>query len=262
HPILHIPRPSLANHALPARRRPPPPNASHHRRRKRAAANFTHMDLHQPVDACAHEPLSELLMGFGILLPSQNLCLERRPGHAARLPRGGRAQRRGLQRVQSDLHRRAQGQIKWVDALACHLEFNSSTRELSLFRFPSFCRLALASASRGCVQACATTSTLRCQWATEEDVDQLLREVLLSYRLLLGQTKRARRVFRAVDPFVGRGPGAGGLRDPLLGALCGGKGLCDCRSVVVVVVVVVVQKERYYHPRDFPVLRYRIAVLR
>lgn len=31
--------------------------------------------------------------------------------------------------------------IKWVDTLIAHLEFNASEKELSIFRFPSYCLL-------------------------------------------------------------------------------------------------------------------------
>ncbi|PWY82925.1 hypothetical protein BO70DRAFT_336008 [Aspergillus heteromorphus CBS 117.55] len=233
---------------------------------QRGCCEFTHMDLQQPMGVCAHEPLSELLMGFGILLPATNICLNDDPD------------------VQQVFHHRTEVnaktfnayslssiagiRIKWVDALACHLEFNSTTKELSLFRFPSFCLLSLESYARrrrrGCIHACATTSKLRCQWATEEDVDQLLREILLSYRLLFAQTKKARRVFRAVDPFA-HGPRES--RDLLLGSLCGKRKNNDDRNnnsdmmMVLCGLGVPLQKETYCLPRDFPVLRYRITVL-
>lgn len=218
------------------------------------------MSLHQDTRACENEPLSEFLMGFGVLLPSKNICLSDDQD----------VQRSFHQMVEVsaktfnayNLHSVAGIRLKWMDALACHMEFNTSTRELSLFRFPSFCRVCLLAhegasgggggeEGRGLIQACATTSKLRCQWATEEEVNQLLREVLLSYRLLFGQTKRARGLFRSVDPFA-QGT-LKGSRDPLLGALCGKKACLAFSGLA--------QKEKYYLPQDFPILRYRIAVL-
>jgi hypothetical protein len=39
--------------------------------------------------------------------------------------------------------------LKWVDSLSCHLNFDSRTRTLSVFRFPSFCALATIASDRG-----------------------------------------------------------------------------------------------------------------
>ena len=39
------------------------------------------------------------------------------------------------------LHRLSNVQVKWVDVLSAHLEFDSTTKQLALFRFPSFCLL-------------------------------------------------------------------------------------------------------------------------
>jgi hypothetical protein len=36
-------------------------------------------------------------------------------------------------------------QIRWVDCLALHLDYNKSERTLSLLRYPSFCIAALES---------------------------------------------------------------------------------------------------------------------
>ena len=35
----------------------------------------------------------------------------------------------------------AKVRIEWVDCLSMHLEFDSRTRTLKVFRFPSFCRI-------------------------------------------------------------------------------------------------------------------------
>jgi len=39
--------------------------------------------------------------------------------------------------------------LKWVDNLSCHLSFDSRTRTLSVFRFPSFCALTTIANDRG-----------------------------------------------------------------------------------------------------------------
>lgn len=220
---------------------------------------YTHVSLTQDIQACAREPLSELLMGFGVLLPSKNLCLDDDQG----------IRRAFQQQVEVDaktfnayaLHCIAGFKIKWTDALSCHLEFNSTTKEVSIFRFPSFCHFCLVNyeqgKGRGVLHACATTSHLRCQWATEEETNHFLLEVLLSYRLLFGQTKRSRALFRSIDPSLRQNRK---VRDPLMSSLCGTRPwdvlLLDLRRDWHLV-----EKERYYLPHDFPILRHRVVVL-
>lgn len=219
---------------------------------------YTHMSLQQDSRACSNEPLSEFLMGFGVLLPAKNMCLDD----------DLRVQK--IFQQQTEIHAKtfnaytlsavAGIRIKWVDALACHLEFNSTTREVSLFRFPSFCQAMLVRSlkghSRAPIHACATTSTLRCQWATEDEINQLLVEILLSYRLLFRQTRRSRAAFRSSsNPFLKKSAYKDNIRDPLLPALCGTE--TPHQSIYSGMA----EKEMYYLPRDFPVLRYRISVL-
>jgi hypothetical protein len=162
------------------------------------------------------------------------------------------------------LHYIAGIKVKWTDALSCHLEFNSATKEISLFRFPSFCQFSLAKyeqgKNRGVLHACATTSRLRCQWATEAEINHFLLEVLLSYRLLFGQTKKSRALFRSMDPFLRCKEQNRKMKDPLLLSLCG------IRSLNVLILDLrrdwgMMEKETYYLPNDFPILRYRIVIL-
>ncbi|KAJ5336222.1 uncharacterized protein N7506_004244 [Penicillium brevicompactum] len=113
--------------------------------------NYTHASLTQDVANCAREPLSELLMGFGVLLPSRNLCLDDDQSihHAFQQQTEVDAKRFNAYA----LHYIAGIKVKWTDALSCHLEFNSATKEISLFRFPSFCQFSLA---KGRVEVCYT----------------------------------------------------------------------------------------------------------
>ncbi|KAF4238261.1 hypothetical protein CNMCM6457_010282 [Aspergillus fumigatiaffinis] len=210
-----------------------------------------YMCLKLEVASCTRMPLSELLMGFGVLLPSKNLCLS-----------DDDASREAFQRKVEVNAKRfnahfltsiAGVRLKWVDTLACHLEYNPATKELFLFRFPSFI-LSCPSHSSGTgkrtvLQACATTNRFHCQWATESEVGCLLNEILLSYRLLFGQTKKSRALFRSLDPFRNV-PRA--VADPLLPVLCGKR---SCHGLLPL------DTTEYYLPRDFPVLRYRLSVL-
>jgi hypothetical protein len=207
-----------------------------------------YVSLQQDIDASSKENLSELLMGFGVLLPSKNLCLS------------DDAEEQKAFQEQLDVHAKrlnaniivtiAGVRLKWVDTLACHMEYNPAQKELYLFRFPSFCVSRLHTANKSVIHACATSSRLHCQWAADVDVDCLLREVLLSYRLLFGQSKKSRALFRSLDPFAGHSRSD---CDPVLPLLCGKR---SCPSYLDLP-----EKETYYLPGDFPVLRYRISLL-
>lgn len=220
---------------------------------------YTHMSLEQDSRACSRESLSEFLMGFGVLLPSKNMCLDDDPNIQQAFHQQTEVYPKGFNAY--TLNAVAGLRIKWVDALACHLEFNSTTKEISLFRFPSFCQSMLLRSTKvgrpGVIHTCATTSHLRCQWATEDEINQLLVEILLSYRLLFGQTRKSRAFFRSsVNPFTRKSNASrDNIRDPLLLALCGTK--TPCHSILNGLV----EKDTYYLLRDFTILRYRISVL-
>lgn len=84
--------------------------------------------------------------------------------------------------------------IRWVDCLAQHLDYNKSGRILSLFSCPSFCVAMLQ--SKGTIFSFASTEkTSFDPRASEKDISQLMREVLLSYRLLFGQHGASRKLF-------------------------------------------------------------------
>ena len=219
---------------------------------------YTHMSLEQDSRACSRESISEFLMGFGVLLPSKNMCLDDDPNIQRAFHQQTEVYAKGFNAY--TLNAVAGLRIKWVYALACHLEFNSTTKEISLFRFPSFCQSMLLRSTKvgrpGVIHTCATTSHLRCQWATEDEINQLLAEILLSYRVLFGQTRKSRTFFRSTaNPFTKKSASRDNIRDPFLLALCGTK--TPGHSILNGLV----EKDTYYLPRDFPILRYRISVL-
>lgn len=93
------------------------------------------------------------------------------------------------------LHMLLRVDICWVDALSLHLEYDMSTRTLSLFRFPSPCVAMLE--SRDALYSFASTErNAPDPRANHEEITSILRETLPSYRLLFGQSKRSRRVFQ------------------------------------------------------------------
>jgi len=99
--------------------------------------------------------------------------------------------------------------IEWTDQLGSHLLFDPSLRTLKLFKFPSFCAI-IAQKSRF-----ATLFENVLDGHNEVNDDEIndsknsntettiQQEVLLSYRLILGQTPKSRRLFlRAFFPLI------------------------------------------------------------
>ncbi|TRX96271.1 hypothetical protein FHL15_002995 [Xylaria flabelliformis] len=142
--------------------------------------------------------------------------------------------------------------VEWTDCLACHLELDKDARVVYLFCYPSFCQANLrkAAAEAGIIYACSSDNFDNHYWGTEQDVSQLLKEVLLSYRLLFGQNIRSRRLFQKLSPFQGMSPN---VRDNLLTQLCTRKD-SDMPFEII-------QRDSYELARDFPHLRTKIVRL-
>ena len=144
--------------------------------------------------------------------------------------------------------------IKWVDTLVCHLELDSDTNTLFLFRYPSFCASNISLNRADCsrknvIHACAAAYTSK-QWATEDDVEQMLHETIMTYRLLFGQSKSSPQLFRKPKPFESI-PEEG--RDGLLHTLCSRK---HRRARLKLR-----ERDSYDLPRDFPIYGSRLAIL-
>ena len=88
------------------------------------------------------------------------------------------------------------------------------------------------------------------EWASVEEVEAFLAEILLSYRLLFGQTKASRKFFKQTAPFEDVPKD---VEDKLLTRLCTDKTYYarDRKA----------DRDIYELSEDFPVLRGRIAVL-
>ncbi|KAI9794606.1 MAG: hypothetical protein M1816_004493 [Peltula sp. TS41687] len=202
--------------------------------------------------ASTRHRLPDFLLRFGVMLPGENTCFTE-----------DREERQAFENLvivnpqefnASLLQSVARVRIQWVDVLAPHLEYDQATNTLFLFRYSSFCAANLPSSEekdlKGVIHSCACRDgSLEC-WASRSDVTRFLHEVVLSYRLLFGQTQAARQLFRSMAPFAGT-PVEG--HDPLLPMLCGGKSF-DCSALAQ-------DRELYRLSRDFPILRSRIAVL-
>ncbi|KAI1420539.1 hypothetical protein F5Y12DRAFT_788172 [Xylaria sp. FL1777] len=91
--------------------------------------------------------------------------------------------------------------LKWVDNMSCHLEFDSRTRTLSVFRFPSFCALTTIAGDRGVLVEELVRALCSNESEGVEELEcnlQLSQEVLMSYRLLFGQSRASRKVGKAL----------------------------------------------------------------
>lgn len=77
-------------------------------------------------------------------------------------------------------------------------------------------------------------------------------EVLLSYRLVFGQTKRSRKAFGKQRPF----PAGDGFSDPVLSVLCGRKS-----SITETIKLDELFEKDAYNVNDFPCLGARLTLL-
>ncbi|KAH8742844.1 hypothetical protein F5882DRAFT_149033 [Hyaloscypha sp. PMI_1271] len=110
--------------------------------------------------------------------------------------------------------------LRWVDNISSHLEFDSRNRILSIFRFPSFCALTTLGETRGVL----FEELSRALYSADADAgrefegnEQLSQEVLMSYRLLFGQTRASRKLAKAL---LQEELGKNHDYDELLGLLC------------------------------------------
>jgi hypothetical protein len=142
----------------------------------------------------ADRPLAILLKAFGNLLPARSLSSENVASELTKEAFSWKAL------ISSDingclLHTLLRVNIRWTDILPLHLDYDKSTKSLSLFRHPSFCVAMLQ--SRGAIYSFASTESCPIDpRATSEEITHFLKETLLSYRLLFGQSRASRRFFR------------------------------------------------------------------
>ncbi|KAI1366327.1 hypothetical protein F5Y08DRAFT_135931 [Xylaria arbuscula] len=89
--------------------------------------------------------------------------------------------------------------FRWVDSLALHLDYDKSSRTLSLFEFPSMCASMLQNNNSDAILAFASIESHAADpRGGREDILSFLQEVLISYRLLFAQTPKAHKVFRRI----------------------------------------------------------------
>ncbi|KAF2177995.1 hypothetical protein K469DRAFT_806035 [Zopfia rhizophila CBS 207.26] len=212
---------------------------------------YAYMKLRQDQGA-SRKALHEFLIGFGVLLPCYNLG-----ALASNDDKRALVTTKIVSPDSLNVHLLTSVggiQIKWTDSLACHLEFDANSSTLYLFRFPTFCAINLLGQekhqTKPTLHSCAAPPMAVSYWATHEDVNDLLRETLLSYRLLFGQNKASRRLFRSLNPFEDLPEGC---KDRSLSELCGKKQSNFATWLR--------EPDFYVLSKDFPILRSRLAVL-
>ena len=212
--------------------------------------------LQQNASACKRS-IPDLLLGFGVLLPPPNFCAGREEAATRSFYTKKTVEARQLNAAH--LTSLAQVEIRWVDSISCHLELDQHSGVLYLFRFPSFCALDQLDVDKTAPSSMALTSTLHAcgissssarQWASADEISQLLREILISYRLLFGQLKQGRKLFKRLRPF---GELDKRSQDRLLFELCGQE---KCHASVLRF-----QRDIYSLADDFPMLRAKVAAL-
>ncbi|EMD90821.1 hypothetical protein COCC4DRAFT_159196 [Bipolaris maydis ATCC 48331] len=212
---------------------------------------YAYMNLRQDQGASG-KALCEFLKGFGVLLPGYNFSTlasddDKRALAATKILTPDLFNVHLLTNIGGI-------QIRWTDSLACHLEFDADSSMLYLFRFPTFCAINLLGQekyqNKPTIHSCAAPPITASYWATYEDINDLLREILLSYRLLFGQNKASRRLFRSLTPFKDLPERC---KDHSLSELCGRKQINFGTQLP--------ERDSYILSKDFPILRSRLATL-
>ncbi|KAJ6780995.1 hypothetical protein PWT90_09036 [Aphanocladium album] len=153
----------------------------------------------------SRRPISRLIQELGPLLPSQEHILaalnDTRPSalHVSSL---NAASLKFISKIR----------ITWTSSLGCHLLFNPLKRTLAIYRFPTYCALQCMNGES--VSAIDSAGSPSCPIFA-----LLLREVMLSYRVLFGQRRDSRKQFQKVQKR--RVTDTGDEYDPLLDIVCG-----------------------------------------
>jgi hypothetical protein len=197
--------------------------------------------------------LPNFLLGFGMMLPPRgysdlNDVDHKKPVHNTNVIVSKELNAHVLTKVCGI-------KLQWVDSLSCHLELDEQSGTLFLYRYPSFCVSSLQTKDtkerrRAPIHSCGFEKPGSVPWASEEDVTELLRKILLSYRLLFGQSRRSRRLFRRLRPFT-HVPHEG--HDRFLSLICGKK---QCEFPITLI-----EREEYDLAGDLPHIRARIERL-
>jgi hypothetical protein len=114
--------------------------------------------------------------------------------------------------------------VKWVEDLASHLAFDRQSRTLSVFCLPTFCASSILQTEQLKVLHEVSSELLPSKYYTDNsnnsphDASSLHREVLLSYRLLFGQSSHSRKLASELFEQLEK---SSGQIDPFLSTICG-----------------------------------------
>ncbi|KAL3437121.1 hypothetical protein BDV09DRAFT_163825 [Aspergillus tetrazonus] len=114
------------------------------------------------------------------------------------------------------LHKIGRVRVKWVENMTSHLAFDRQSRTLSIFCLPTFCVSNILQTQEIKILQQVSDELLHSKYradSSNHDSSALHREILLTYRLLFGQSANARafsvklleqleRSSRAIDPFL------------------------------------------------------------
>lgn len=218
---------------------------------------------------CCKKSLQQVIMGFGIMLPSSQqsrLELRRESQATEAAPAASSSSSPSYNCLPAILPASLNMfmlstvggiRIQWTDVITHHLELNNKDRIIYLYRFPSFCLLNVPATpdeeskteSHTPIYACCDASSHNKYWACQDDIRDLLRETLLSYRVLFGQDRRSRKLYKRLRPF---GDCSKREQDILLHELCS-REHCD--------LTVDEDRQSYDLSEDFPLYSNRFKVL-
>lgn len=197
-------------------------------------------------------PLWVVLKAFGNLLPARALKLTQIASKASKASKFASSWL-PLYPVETNaylLYNLLRVRIRWVESLALHLDYDKSSRTLSLFSYPSFCLHMLL--SEGPIYAFGSIVEDDIDpRANRDDISQFLREVLLSYRLLFGQSAKSRKLFRQI--FKPSDNNGRHYVDSLLPHICTKKRISSTS--------IPEDRSVYFAARDFPILYERIELI-
>ena len=142
----------------------------------------------------ADRPMAILLKGYGNLLPARCKGLTRVASETSRVASSWNP----IKAVEMNAYFLVSFlniSIRWVDTLALHLDYDKSSRTLSLFKYPSLCAATLE--TTGALYAFASPDSSDLDPRADFDtITEILQETLLSYRLLFGQEKVSRKILQ------------------------------------------------------------------
>ncbi|KAH7416707.1 hypothetical protein BKA64DRAFT_273793 [Cadophora sp. MPI-SDFR-AT-0126] len=175
----------------------------------------------QSIDLVDH-PLPDLLKKFGRIMPEHD-----RPIFSGQITPLAPCYTRPDEWLEAPmlcfytLHMVTSIKIEWVDCLCLHLDFDSQSKILRLFRFPSLCLVMCCNRQQCCLSQLFSDAANRNGFngPGQDDARDYFKEVLLSYRLIFGQDRSSWPYYKLLRPSLAASVNE--TPDPLLDIVCG-----------------------------------------